>query len=266
MRNLFCSGTTFHIVAGNTSRFLVSQDCTKDIGDIVSVSFRWERPTCWMYYFCKSENVYLRRMKIFDASAQKRHVFLPMEMDRNHGGRKEVFKVPAGKTQKLLKKSHISRHHRSKFVPVIVPELMEVGGGKVISSHKKRRMLKRLSHRAKHWWVSFMDENMHQKDGEYCNHQPCVLYSLQRRHWCSGDGELRSKDKRSLCTHWQELHCVLEYRFATRNLHVLKTSAITLTCKRCILHWIYPVKNFTSKHELFLKTIQTTDDMRQSYQ
>lgn len=107
-------GVTFNIVPGKASRFLVSHPCNEDIGHVDRVTFRWERPTCWTYFFCSTENVYLKRVKLIDAMEQKRHIFLPLEMDKNGDGRKDIIEVKAGATQQLFRKSYIrSRHPQS---------------------------------------------------------------------------------------------------------------------------------------------------------
>jgi len=69
-------GFTHHIVPGNTSRFLIT---SKDIGDIVRISFKWEESTCWSYYFCPQNQVLLNRIRIFDANEQLKSTYVPEE-------------------------------------------------------------------------------------------------------------------------------------------------------------------------------------------
>ena len=55
-----------------------------------------------------------------------RHVFLPLKMDRDNDGRKDIIPVPAGENLDLHLKSFIREHHRENFVPVIIPALTAV--------------------------------------------------------------------------------------------------------------------------------------------
>nr|CAB3264979.1 pancreatic lipase-related protein 2-like [Phallusia mammillata] len=72
-------GTTFHVVAGQTTRFLITQDSEQDVGQIERITFRWEQPSCWNFFFnCHRENVRLKRIKIFDAAEQRRYLYTPL--------------------------------------------------------------------------------------------------------------------------------------------------------------------------------------------
>uniref|UniRef100_H2Y9W7 PLAT domain-containing protein n=1 Tax=Ciona savignyi TaxID=51511 RepID=H2Y9W7_CIOSA len=98
-------GSTFHVIAGKTTRFLVTQDTTQDIGEIQRITFRWERPTCWTWFFCPTENIHLKRIKIFDATEQRRYVYLPLGQDRK--GRIQSYEIEPDTQFELLRTSYI---------------------------------------------------------------------------------------------------------------------------------------------------------------
>ncbi|XP_002130573.2 pancreatic lipase-related protein 2 [Ciona intestinalis] len=106
-------GATFQVIAGKTTRFLVTQDTSQDIGEIQRVTFRWERPTCWTWFFCPTENIHLKRIKIFDAEEQRRYVYLPLGRDRE--GRIRSYEIKPDEQFELLRSSYIRSLFPGKY-------------------------------------------------------------------------------------------------------------------------------------------------------
>jgi len=125
-------GFTYHIVPGNTSRFLIT---SKDIGDIVRISFKWEESTCWSYLFCPQNQVLLNRIRIFDAQDQLKSTYVPEERTVQEVRKlNEPLKIRSQQQVELFlfeKQRVIQKRLAERDSSLVVPSVVPVG-----SQHK----------------------------------------------------------------------------------------------------------------------------------
>lgn len=74
------SGDYYHIYPGRTGKFIIKLPYDQDVGKIKSVTILWNRQTCWHNALCVTkENLWIKRIKVFDAVNQENLVFVSEE-------------------------------------------------------------------------------------------------------------------------------------------------------------------------------------------